>query len=325
MFASRTDPDAAPPPGGPGARSAYVLGLVMLAACSEPRSLPPPSPGPERPAAAIPSDLDLAFRIDLRRARRTLGPIVAESLRVDIVDAAEDPATAALVSRAFEDADTAWIALRPGLSPPLTDNVLVLRGDFRGLDPTSDPRGGFGRPTDLGGGVLSYDRPRPVRRSSPSRVYSFLGEQLVFVSEAELDSTERAIELRAGDAHLEPPERGLVSFAARPGPLARALADPFPVVAALLERARSVEGFGDTEEGFLGSVEIRFSTDREAGDAGESAAALIASLRQTRGALLRVATNATSSAVGRSLVIRISLDAAAFSELLACTRGVAPC
>lgn len=301
---------------------------VLLAPVACGGSLPPPPAAPslDHPASAIPSDLDVALRVDLARARHVFGPGVTDSVRVEIVDEHEDPGTARLLARAIEKADAVWVAFRPGHSARLTDNVIVLRGDFRSVDPLGDARAGWSHPADLGGGYFLFDRPRPSRRSAPARVYAFADERLVLVSEAEIDSVERAVEYRAGGARVEPPDRGLVSVSARPGPLAGLLSAEFPAVATVLDEARSLEGYADVgEDGLRGNVEAEFPTEQEALKAEGQARELLTVLRHARGLVGRVARSAESSAVGRRLVIRLSADAAGFSGLIGCFREASTC
>lgn len=305
---------------------AAVTTLAFAIACAESRGAPPAAPPLDRPASAIPGDLDIAFRIDLTKARRVFGPRVADNVRLEIVDEQEDPATAILLARAIERADAMWVAFRPGLPARLTDNVLVLRGDFRSVDPLNDARGGWAHPVDLGGGYFLFERPRPKWRSAPARAYAFVDERLVFVSEAEIDSVERVLEYRIDDDHVDPPDRGLVSIAARPGPVSGLLAAQFPAIATVLDQATSLQGYADAgEEGLRGTLEAGFATEDDARKAARQADALLSVLRQARGLVGRVARSAESSAVGRRLLIRLSTDGPGLAKLVGCLQGASGC
>lgn len=305
---------------------AAVTTLALVVACAESRPAPPAAPSLDRAASAIPGDLDVAFRIDLTKARRVFGPQVAKDVRLEIVDEREDPATALLLARAIEHSDAMWVAFRPGLPARLTDNVLVLRGDFRAVDPLGDARAGWAHPVDLGGGYFLFERPRPKWRSAPARAYAFADERLVLVSEAEIDSVERVLEYRVDDDRVDPPDRGLVSIAARPAPVSGLLASQFPAVAAVLEQATSLQGYADVgEEGLRGTIEAGFATESDAQKASTQAQALLAVLRQAQGLLGRVAKSAESSAVGQRLVIRLSMDGAGLANIVGCLQGASKC
>jgi len=304
-----------------------VIALLLAApACHEAPPPAPPAPALDRPAQAIPGDLDIALRFDLDKARRVLGPEVTDGIRLDLVDAKGDPGGAALVARAVARASVMWVAFRPGASAALTDNVLVLRGKFSDVDPLMETRSGFSHPADLGGGVLVYERPRPARRSAPARIYAFGEDRLLFVSEAEVDSVERVVEAHRGGEGARPDESGICSFAARPAPLAQLFAADFPAVAEAIVGAVSLHGALDLGDGGLrGSIEASFRTAGEAKTATDRASALLGALAQTKGILGRLANGARAEALGTGVVIRIALDPAATGAALECMQGTAPC
>jgi hypothetical protein len=305
---------------GRAARSAsFSLGLLS-AACGG-GGPPPIAPAPalERPSAAIPADLDVAFRIDLEAARRFFGPAFGGALEIGTVDAKEDPGARALVSEAFEDAETVWIAFRPGLPARLTDNVLVFRGNYSSFDPRLHESAGFRAAEEIGGGFVLYARPPPARRSSPSRIYERLSDWLVFVSEAEVDSAERAIERRARDARVDPPERGIASFAARVEPLLPLLAPRFPLVAEALTSASTVEGSASADDrGLLAGLAVHFPDASSAEAARGHAETLVAALRGTNGLFGTLAKGTEAAAVGSDLVLRIALDGPTLARVVGC-------
>jgi hypothetical protein len=312
----------------PPARSAVALALVAgyVAACAE-RVPPPAGPPPldvERPGAAIPGDLDVAVRFDLANARRLFGPDVASAIALDITDP-DDHGTADLVHGALVRADTAWIAFRPGLAPSSTDNVLLLRGDFGDLDPHGEGEG-WEAPSDLGGAMRVYRRPAPKRRSSPARIYARADDWLVFVSTAEVDAAERSIERRAADEHVDPPDHGLVSLAARTEPLVPLLAKSYPAFAEALEGASLLDGSATADDRGLGAeLAARFTTGTDAERARDRMKLLQSVLSHAKGPFALLAQGATVSAVGTNLVVRIRLDPAGLSSILGCVKGQGAC
>ena len=290
--------------------------------------LPPPPPPPplgvDRPGAAIPGDLDVAVRLDLDSARRLLGADFASAIALDITDR-DDKKTSALVHGALTRADTAWIAFRPGLAPAHTDNVLLLRGEFGELD----PRAGlseWSEPVDLGGAIRLYRRHAPKRRSAPARIYARGDDWLVFVSTAEVDATERSIERAAGDDHVDPPDHGLVSVAARTRPLVKLLAPNYPAVAEALEDASTLEGSAAADDrGLAVDLSARFSTEADAVKARDRTKLLVSVVSHAKGPFALLAQGATVTAVGTNVVVRVRVDAKGFASLLGCLQGGGSC
>jgi hypothetical protein len=307
---------------GPGwlALLALALSGSLPVACA--RHIPPPSaptPVMDRPAASIPADLDIAIRLDLAQARGLFGPTIGQALQVDIVDSADDPKTASLVSDALGHADVVWVAFRPGLATKLTDNVLVLRGTFDSIDPPRDGKGAWGAPTDLGAAFRVYARPAPKRRSAPSRLYARADDWLVFVSEAEVDAAERAIELRAGDDHLDPSEHGILSIAARVPPLLPLVAPKYPLVAEALSSAVRLEAVADADDrGLRAELEVHYDNDADAKEGRERLLPLLSALQRAEGPLGRLARGAEASALGPVLLVRIRLDAPSLAAMIGC-------
>jgi hypothetical protein len=307
--------------------SATLACLSVVTACAQPRIQPPPAApvafSMDRPSGAIPGDLDLAIRIDLDAARRLLGPSVGRALQFDIVDATTEPKTAAMVDEALARSRTVWIAIRPGLGAGQTDNVLVLRGDFGTIEPRD---AGFDPPFDLGAGYRVYERAAPKRRSSPSRVYARTDEWLVFVSEAEVDAAGRTIEQRAGDDHVDPPERGLISFSARAAPLVPLLVASYPTVAEVLDAAHGIEASAEADErGLRSTLEVRFDKEDTAKAAEERLVPLLAAVKEAKGIAGRLARGAVASTQGTVLVVTITLDPTRLAELIACFDHGAEC
>jgi hypothetical protein len=282
--------------------SVIVGALLVAPACGASRPAPPPPPALQaaRPVAAIPADLDLVMRIDLERIRAVLGNEITAALRSRAVAGA---GADSLLAEAMARAETAWIGIRPNLAPELTDNVIVLRGRFAGLDPSLPTW----RPaTDLGGAWRRYERAAAGDRASPARVYASGEELLVFASKAELDSVERAVERGQNEGALEPPERGVLSIAARSAPLADALADRSPSAASLLRKSRKLEAsaeLGETE--LRAELALSFELQEDARAAADASGLLVKALRASSGPLSRFADGISVEAVQTTLVVRI--------------------
>ncbi len=266
-------------------RARFALGL-LVAACSSERAIAPPPAAPQldEPQVAIPADLDLVLRADLKRIRAALGMDAAAPLLEGLSQRAPrdepDGATAELGRKLLLAADTIWVGVRPGLAAELTDSVVILRGDFRALVPSE--LGGeppWGPAEDLGGAVRRFTRPAPRLRSSPAVLYVAGSELAVLGSFAEIDALERSLEQGHRDAALRAPEHGLVSVAMRVPPLRRALAARSPTLARLIDGVRTLEGSADHD-----GVKLRLRVDLALEDA-ERARALSAGLERLRSAL----------------------------------------
>ncbi len=290
-----------------------VFGVVaaLVAGCGE-RRLPPPPPAPTMvvPAEAIPGDLDAVVRVDLGRMLDTLGHALVQKVERRIGGPTGDPGGNRLVAEAVRHADTAWFAFRPGWAPELTDNVLVLRGDFaevRVADFEADPPWGTGQ--DLGGGWRRLDRAAPTVRAAPARIYRHLDELLVLVSEAEIDATELIVERGVAIERVEAPSEGAVSGAIRAPTLAALISDRAPAAGRLLGRARLVSVQLDLPgRGLTGELEVEFREPTSAEQAAEATQLLGVALRERGGLEGAMVERLDVSATGRSLVVRLDLD-----------------
>ncbi|HYP91065.1 MAG TPA: hypothetical protein VEQ59_23025, partial [Polyangiaceae bacterium] len=190
------------------------------------RALPPPPPAPRIATAAelIPADLDVVVRLDLAHIKGVLGELTPELLAREVLARtgsgnAGEPDE--LLVESLLRAKLVYLGYRPSAELLPLDRVLALQGAF---EPLTRPPRGFAAPIDLGADLRYWDKQRgaePLPRSGVARLYA-VGERLrAFVSEAELDSVERALDGRAGPFRLEAPEEGALSLAVRPRLLAR--------------------------------------------------------------------------------------------------------
>jgi hypothetical protein len=275
--------------------------------------MPPPGPPLSDPTEAIPADLDLVIRLDLAKMRRALP--LTELGQLDLRMGRED-----LVEQALQQADTVWIALRPDLGLAEADNVLVLRGRFAGIDPRrAGPTPPFVGAGDLGGGWRLYQRDAPTRRAAPAQIYARLEDLLVFVSTAEIDSTERAIEKRQRGAPVIPPARGAVALAARVAPIRAWLAKYLPTASAALRRATRLAAHADLNAaGLEAELEVEFESADQARAARDTAGLIVRAVSVSDGLVGRLARQLRIESVAEALVVRLVLDDRELAELVAC-------
>ena len=298
-----------------------AVGFVLLLGSCGPSRVHPPAAPPMlvRPSDAIPADLDAALRIDLVQARQALGAQLDKALDLNTIDADEDPPGGRLVVDALAKTDTAWLAFRPGLPAALTDNVLILRGRFAGLDVRGyegDNR--WGPPADLGGDFRLFERKPPRQRSAPCRLYARSDDLLVFVSEAEVDSVERALEQGKRDERMDPPDRGTISLALRVQPLLSHLEPRLSAVADLLSAATRVTGHASVDgSGLHAELEVAFLEAEAARSATSAGSELLQRLAHAEGVIGMVARGSRLTTVGLSLVIGVDLRPEVLGEILA--------
>ncbi len=217
------------------------------------------------PADFLTNDLDLVVRLDLKQLRLALGPDALMKLRAQ---AEIQGAKTGTFGQALEQADSAWLALRPSVSATTTDSVLVLSGDFSTTDLHRQEPASWSPAQDLGGLIRVYERRRSAQRAEPARAYAHGDDTLVFVSEAEIDSVERVIAVGPDEERLEPIARGLLSFQLRPRAFPVLLAKRAPKLSGLLEQAQKVSGFLESEgEALEVSLEVQFLTEQAAAEA----------------------------------------------------------
>jgi hypothetical protein len=228
------------------------------------------------------------------------------------------------VSWAMTRANTAWLAIRPGLTADLTDNVMVLRGRLSGLERNLSPR--WGSAADLGGGWFRYERPRPSVRAAPARLYFHVDDLLVVASTAEIDSTERALERGIHDSRLRPPDSGTVSVSLRLPPIAHLLESRSPRAAELLRQGTELTATASLEPaGLAAEAEIRFDFEQDAERAAGATRLLLRAL-ESEGALSPQLTEGIRiGVVGTRVVAHLNVPAAVVNGLISCTRADGEC
>jgi hypothetical protein len=301
-----------------------ALGAVSSLACAGERKLvPPPSaPSVDEPALVMPADLDLVVRLDLARLRGLLGGELSsnlESMLRRTTPQEPDASTARLLLTLFNRADTAWIGVRPGLAPELTDSAVVLRGRFSGVVPREI--GGapaFAPPEDLGGGVLRFERSAAPERAAPAVLYLREPDLVVVGSIAEMDALDRTLLERQVDAPLRAPETGLLSASARLALLHQRLSERAPTFAGLLNGAERLELSVDhSNNAFTLKLDVAFDTADRATLVAEALSELARILGRGRRAWL---AKTRVEALGRFVSLRLSLTESELASLVGCAR-----
>ncbi len=304
-----------------------AAGLAWATACSAPRVGPPPdAPRFTRPLSAMPADLDVVLRVDLKRIRDTLGGPAMTALSEQALHGlhGEDHATDELLLKMLSQTDTLYVGLRPSPAFGAADSVYVMAGHFSGFDPAraeSSPR--FSSALDLGGDLRRYDRAPPKTRSAPARFYVRGEELIVSVTEAEIDSVERTLEQGRGRPSLEPAEKGALSAVARPRVLPRQLFAGSRPLRELAQDASRVELDADlTSAGVDASLALKFDDPSAAEQVGHALIDMRDALKTSPGRLAKFAARVEISNAAEFVTLHFALGRDEFSELINC-RGTA--
>jgi hypothetical protein len=302
----------------------FALGGALLAAgCGTPHVGPPPdAPSVNRPLDAMPADLDLVLRLDLRRIRDTLGAPAMSALSEQAVHGLHgaDQATDALLLSALQGTDTLWLGLRPTRSLEAADSVLVMSGHFPGFDPhraESTPR--FGAAVDLGGTLRRYDRGHPPARSAPARIYVHGEELVVSLSEAEIDSVERSFEQQRGAPPLEPAEKGVLSAVARPRVLPAELFAGSDSLRRVAQRAERLELSADlSAAGVDATLALRFEDATAAEHVAKALSELRDALQSSPGRLGKFAARLKVTNAAEYVALQLAIDRDELAHLVNC-------
>jgi len=304
-----------------------ALCALLAVACRTERVGPPPNaPSLVRASDAMPADLDLVIRLDLRKIRDTLGGPAMTALSQQAVKAMRgaDRGTDALMLRAFEQTDTLWLGMRPTSTLEVADSVFVMAGRFPDFDPhraESTPR--FGPAIDLGGDLRRYDRVQPPLRSAPARIYVHGNDLLVSLSAAEIDSVERSLEEQRGMPPLEPAEKGVFSAVARPQVLPLSILAGTGNLRRLVQSANRLELNADvTGSGVDATLALRFEDAPMAEQVAKALDEMRAALGADSGRLAKIAFRTKVASAGQYASLQLTLGRDEFSELVNC-RGSA--
>ena len=310
--------------------SRAVLGAccALTALACQPRRIGPPPNAPSvvRPLDAMPADLDLVVRLDLRRIRETLGELAMTAISEQAVHGLRgaDKGTDLLLLEALAGTDTLWLGIRPTRGLETADSVFVMSGHFANFDPHRAPSTPpFGLPLDLGGNLRRYDRAHPPARSAPARIYTHGDDLIVSLSEAEIDSVERSFEEQRGAPALEPAEKGVLSAVARPRVLPPEAFAGSDTLRRLAQHAQRLELNADlTNAGVDATLALKFEDAPTAEHVGQALTAVRDSLQSAPGRLAKFAARVKVTNAGQYVSVQLALGRDEFSELVNC-RGSA--
>lgn len=305
------------------------LTVAALLACG---GAPRPLPAPVRvapPALPLPAGAALTVRVDLASLRDELGATLAQQLLLDSVSAPESAAPRhALLEHALARASVLWVAL-PAAGPlEEAERILLLRGHFSNL-----PVDGLGswRPGPAGFESLDVAN-TALEASGYARVYRLdNAELLVWAPRAELATVERTLARRqrptaSDEARLEPPERGAVSVAARPGPLLALYARRYPELVERFRGLQKLEAFAEPTAGtWRADLFLDFGTAEQASGASAVLERLKLALAERACAVGVVARALSVSSFERNLRLQAWLEGAELESVRACVLGGGCC
>lgn len=288
---------------------------------------PPEAPRLTRPLSAMPADLDVVLRVDLKRIRDTLGGPAMAALSEQALHGLHgaDHATDELLLKALSQTDTLYVGMRPSATAlTAADSVYVMVGHFPGFAPDQAPSAPrFRAALDLGADLRRYDRPAPRARSAPARFYARGDDLIVALSEAEVDSVERTLEQGRGRPPLEPREKGALSAVLRPRVLPRALFAGSRTLRELAQDASRVELDADlTSAGVDASLALKFDDPSAAEQIGHALTDMREALKTAPGRLAKFAARVEITNAAEFVTLHFALGRDEFSELINC-RGTA--
>jgi len=296
------------------ASAAALLLASSLIACRGPASASEPSAPRSRsimPSELFPDDLDLVVRIDAARIRQN--PMLTGVVR----DLAKSSTAEILASakNALGDATAVWVGTRWMSDGFQGDGVVAVEAP-PGSDIRDAPRsGGVRRVPVPWPGIDVFER-TASSRSEPALEVIVESRGVVLATAAEADAVLRVLRAGPDGGRLDPPARGLVSFAGRVrgGEILRATA----AVGALRALTDGLIGYaGSLEERDAIEVEASLtyvSPDRAAA-AAEAGRRTAKRLAAAGGKTEKVADSIWLTEVRSSLQVRASVPFAWLAEL----------
>ena len=305
---------------------AIWLGFVVLIACGpQPIGPPPAAPAPvQQPAHLLPPDLDLAIRLDLDELRGRFGSDFVAALELPAV-AEDDPPARALVTSLLRQSSALWFAIRPpgdsARGPDALDNVLVLRGNYREVNPRDFAgENVWQAPVDLGGDWRRYSRVA-LGRGGPERLYAYGDHLRVLLSRAEIDSMDALLRGRLSTEGLRPPARGMASIALRSAAWGNAL-DAAGVPLRWLESATSARSRIVAEgEGYRMYLELNYADKESAHSAADQLSLALLLLGQRAGSFGPLLKAVDVKAAETDVLAEVAVSDAQGAALLACAFG----
>jgi hypothetical protein len=313
------------------ARGLFIVGcaaaLVISAGCLAPK----PAPEAPRVAAPIaapidlfPDDLDFVLRIDAARLRQNanLAPLVRDLALTN------DAELLASIRSSFEHATAIWVGTRWMSDGFHGDGMLAIEraganeadaseSEDRARSPASKRK----KLVTGHSGVDAYERSSRAR-GEPVLEIVLRDRGVVLATAAEADAVLRVLRSGADDNRLDPPARGLVSFAGRvrPGDASQAAMK----ISLLREWTEGLTGYTGTidETGGadgLGALDVEIALSYATSDAARTAVtrakALIARFVAAGGVAGSVADSIRLTELGSSVRLRVEVPFAWLAKL----------
>jgi hypothetical protein len=295
-------------------RLALLLGIAVALSCGGSSRPPaPPSRAVEwkEPAELLPEDLDFVVRVDYRRLRAS--PLY-EVLRRGIASAglaAKGEALRALIDggtavyfggRILSDGFMGDGVLAVDTADTSASGAALLSAPIR-TRRAADPS------------VAIFEAAGPTERSSPALVVVLAGRGVVVATAAEADAVLRVLDAGSDANRLDPPARGLLSFAGAPresaaGELGGAQRRH---LRRILDGLVRFSGSMDFAEGISAEADLVYVSEERARAAAEAAHALLDLTALLGGAFrpLRESTRIAASGEGVQLRTTVPLELAA--------------
>ncbi len=316
-----------------------LLLLGSLAAC-RPSPLPSAPPAaripPSSPAELLPEDLDFVLRIDAMRIRQN--PVLADLVR-DVAKT-QPSALLAVMQAAFREASAVWVGTRWMSDGFHGAGGVASAGAAAGAPPSRATANA--RPARrIALGVIDadvFERPAALRGEAALEIV--MGDRgIVLATAAEADAVLRVLGSGPDEKRLEPPARGLVSFAGRsrsgaPRGEPRALGTLREIAQGLVSYAGSLEEGSGPDGAPSASIAVEASLVYEspsdaarATERGKEAAARLISAggtgaggtgvagRGPSGAMTSMANSMTLTEVGSSVQVRVAVPFAWLASL----------
>lgn len=293
-------------------RLVAALIVFALAACSaaprEPRASPARATSP---AELFPDDLDFVVRIDAARIRQN--PALAGVVR-DLAKAGQTELLASLETELGE-ASAVWVGTRWMSDGFHGDGVVAIEGA------SGDRRRRAGRRVAIASpDVDAFERSAGGRGEAALEIV-MNGRGVLLATAAEADAVLRVLRTWPDAARLDPPARGLVSFAGRlrggtpldvaaPGGTLREFVEGLVGYTGSLE-----EGQGDGSGGLEVEATLNYASPGDAARAAEHAKRTSERLMAAGGRVGTVAHSVKLTEVGTSVRARATVSFAWLTEL----------
>lgn len=260
--------------GGRLSRIVWLLLLLLVTGCGRTVAAGGERTKPRTPVSVdelIPADLDLVVRIDLARARASLGPDISQDL---LTEAADRTRADASIRAALAEAEVAWLATRVA-DAEAGDRVFAVRLERRrrvegeeAAKPRLTPDNIAWKKLEGEAGVLRYGTRRErLDRGQTERVYLLDDKAAIFATPVEVPAVDRVLADGPDAARGRPEARGLFSLDYRASRLSPEMVRAFPNLAKLWRGIRSMSAVVDDRgDGLELEGRIRCESPRAAED-----------------------------------------------------------